>query len=181
MKKQFTVWFPLLISLAACPAAVAQEGTQSQNTAQPATASATSEQEKNVQAYIELLREDVRHEKAEIMGFVLRLNADQAANFWPIYSEYDTALAKLNCQRVANIEDYARNYDQLTDAKANELVQNAFNYRQQRSELLEKYYARVKASLGSIEAARFVQIESQLLDIIDLQIASSFPIAPSGS
>ena len=28
MKKQFTVWFPLLISLAACPAAVAQEGTQ---------------------------------------------------------------------------------------------------------------------------------------------------------
>ena len=180
MKKRFTVWFPLLISLAACPAAVAQEGAQSQNATQ-AAASATSEQEKNVQAYIELLREDVRHEKAEIMGFVLRLNADQAANFWPIYSEYDTALAKLNDQRVANIEDYARNYDQLTDAKANELVQNAFNYRQQRSELLEKYYARVKASLGSIEAARFVQIESQLLDIIDLQIASSFPIAPSGS
>ena len=95
-----------------------------------------------------------------------------AANFWPIYSEYDTALAKLNDQRVANIEDYARNYDQLTDAKANELVQNAFNYRQQRSERVEKYYARVKASLGSIEAARFVQIESQLLDIIDLQIAT---------
>ena len=63
------------------------------------------------------------------MGFVMRLNADQAAKFWPIYSEYDTALAKLNDQRVANIEDYARNYDQLTDVKANELVQNAFNYR----------------------------------------------------
>ena len=34
MKKRFTVWFPLLISLAACPAAVAQEGAQSQNAAQ---------------------------------------------------------------------------------------------------------------------------------------------------
>ena len=102
-------------------------------------------------------------------------------NSGPSIASTTTALAKLNDQRVANIEDYARNYDQLTDAKANELVQNAFNYRQQRSELLEKYYARVKASLGSIEAARFVQIESQLLDIIDLQIASSLPIAPSGS
>jgi len=181
MKKRFTAWFPLLISLAACPAALAQGGAQSQNAAQPATASATSEQEKNVQAYIELLREDVRHQKAEIMGVVMRLNADQAAKFWPIYSEYDAELAKLNDQRVANIEDYAQSYGQMTDAKADELVQNAFNYRKQRSELLEKYHGRMKASVGSIEAARFVQVESQLLDIIDLQIASNLPIAPSGS
>ena len=166
--------------LAVCPA-VAQGGVQSQDAAQPVAASATSEQEKNVQAYIELLREDVRHQKAEIMGVVMRLNADQAAKFWPIYSEYDAELAKLNDQRVANIEDYARSYGQMTDAKADELVQNAFNYRKQRSELLEKYYGRMKASVGSIEAARFVQVESQLLDIIDLQIASNLPIAPSGS
>lgn len=171
---------PLLMLLAVCPA-VAQGGVQSQDAAQPVAASATSEQEKNVQAYIELLREDVRHQKAEIMGVVMRLNADQAAKFWPIYSEYDAELAKLNDQRVANIEDYARSYGQMTDAKADELVQNAFNYRKQRSELLEKYYGRMKASVGSIEAARFVQVESQLLDIIDLQIASNLPIAPSGS
>jgi hypothetical protein len=181
MKKRFTVWFPLLVSLAACPAALAQGGSQSQNAPQPAAPSATSEQETNVQAYIELLREDVRHQNAEIMGVVMRLNADQAAKFWPIYSEYDAELAKLDDQRVANIEDYARSYGQMTDAKADELVQNAFSYRKQRSELLEKYYSRMKASVGSIEAARFVQVESQLLDIIDLQIASNLPIAPSGS
>ncbi len=181
MKKRFAVWFPLLMLLAACPAAVAQAGAQSQDAAQPVAASATSEQEKNVQAYIELLREDVRHQKDEIMGVVMRLNADQAAKFWPIYSEYDAELAKLNDQRVANIEDYARSYGQMTDAKADELVQNAFNYRKQRSELLEKYYGRMKAAVGSIEAARFVQVESQLLDIIDLQITSNLPIAPSGS
>ena len=181
MMKRITVWFPILAALAFCPAAVAQRAAQSESTAQSAAPSATETQQKNIQEYIELLREDVRHQKAEIMGAMMQLDVDQSAKFWPIYSEYDTALAKLNDQRVANIEEYARNYHQLTDAKANELVQNAFNYRQQRSELLEKYYARVKASLGSIEAARFVQIESQLLDIIDLQIASSFPIAPSGS
>ena len=160
---------------------MAQGGAQSQNAAQPAAASATSEQEKNVQSYIELLREDVRHQKDEAMGFVMQLDPEQAAKFWPIYSEYDAELAKLNDQRVANIEDYARSYGQMTDAKADELVQNAFNYRKQRSELLEKYYGRMKASVGSIEAARFVQVESQLLDIIDLQIASNLPIAPSGS
>jgi hypothetical protein len=109
------------------------------------------------------------------------LDADQAAKFWPIYTQYDAELTKLNNQRVANIQEYARSYGQITNDKADELIQNAFNYRKQRSDLLEHCYGQVKASLGSIEAARFVQIESQLLEIIDLQIASSLPISPQGS
>jgi hypothetical protein len=64
-----------------------------------------------------------------------------------------------------------------TDAKADDLVQNAFNYRSQRSELVAKCYGRVKDSLGAIEGARFIQIENQLLAIIDLQIASALPQA----
>jgi flagellar biosynthesis chaperone FliJ len=181
MTKRVIVWFPLLITLALCPAAVAQGSAQSKSSAQPAAPSATDTQEKNVQEYIELLRSDVRHQKAEIMGAVMQLDVNQAAKFWPIYSEYNAQLTTLNDQRVANIEDYARNYDQMTDVKADELVQNAFNYRKLRSELLAKYYGLVKQSLGSIEAARFVQIEGQLLEIIDLQIASSLPIVGQGS
>jgi len=140
----------------------------------------TDTQQKNLQEYIELLRSNVRQQKDEIMGAVMVLNVDQAAKFWPIYEEYDAELTKLNNLRVANIQDYARNYDQMSDAKADESVQNAFNYRKQRSELLEKYYGRVKASLGSIEAARFLQIEDQLLAIIDLQITSNLPIVGQG-
>jgi hypothetical protein len=64
----------------------------------------------------------------------------------------------------------------MTDAKADELIQNAMNFRKQRSELLAKYYGRVKDALGAVTAARFAQIEDQLLLIIDLQIASSLPI-----
>ena len=181
MKSGIKMFFPVLMLMVLCTSAIAQAGGESQPTARPGDPSATDTQQKNIQEYIELLRTDVRHQKDEVMGFVMQLDAEQAAKFWPVYSEYDAELAKLNDQRVANIEDYARSYGQMTDAKADELVQNAFNYRKQRSELLEKYYGRMKAALGSIEAARFVQIESQLLDIIDLQIASILPIAPQGS
>jgi len=44
---------------------------------------------------------------------------------------------------------------------------------------LAKYYDRVKQEMGAMTAARFVQVENQLLFIIDLQIASSLPIAGS--
>ena len=50
-----------------------------------------------------------------------------------------------------------------------------------RSELLAKYYDRVKQSLGAFTAARFVQVEDQLLLIIDLQIDSSLPLVGGGS
>src|SRR5215469_9422855 len=133
-------------------------------------------QKKNLQAYIDLLREDVRQQKAEIMGSVMVLSAEDAAKFWPIYSDYDAELTKLNNQRVANIKEYARTYTQLTDEKADELIHNALAYRKQRSELLAKTYDRVKRALGAITAARFVQVEDQLLSIIDLQIAAELPL-----
>jgi len=48
------------------------------------------------------LRSNVRQQKDEIMGAVMALNVDQAANFWPIYEEYDAELTELDNRRVAN-------------------------------------------------------------------------------
>jgi hypothetical protein len=181
MKKQTAVLRALGMFLAYCSVTFAQQAAQSQNTQPQTVPSVTDTQQKNVQEYIELLRTDVRHQKAEIMGALMGLDVDQSAKFWPIYSEYDAELTKLNTLRVANIQNYARDYGQMTDAKADKLVQSAFNYRKQRSELLAKYYGRVKSSLGAVEAARFLQVEDQLLAIIDLQIASDLPIVGQAS
>jgi hypothetical protein len=171
----------LILFLAFCPGMVAQQTAQSQPAQKQSTASATTDQQKNVQEYIELLRSNVRQQKAEIMGSVMALGIADSAKFWPIYNEYDAELTKLNNQRLANIQDYAANYDNMTDAKADELVQNAMQYRKQRAELLAKYYGQVKDALGSVQAARFLQVEEQLLEIIDLQIASQLPVVGQGS
>jgi hypothetical protein len=175
----------LLVTLFVLPMLVASRVWAQTNTpktenkaAAPASANA---QEKNIQEYIDLLRADVRQQKAEMMGAVMLLSAADAAKFWPIYNEYDAALAKLNDQRVANIQDYARSYNQMTDQKADELIRNALAYQKQRSELLANTYERVKQALGAITAARFVQVEDQLLSIIDLQIASQLPVVGQGS
>ena len=179
MQKQIAAWLALFVVLAFGSSVFAQDTTQpSGKKEQPGSNETKEAQEKNISKYIELLRSDVRQDKAEIMGALMQLSADEAAKFWPVYNEYDAALRKLNDLRVANIQDYARNYDKLSDDKADELIQNALHYQQQRSELLAKYYGRVKESIGAIDAARFVQIENQLLLIIDLRIASSLPVAP---
>ena len=182
MKKRIAVWLPFLMLLATSPAALAQVTPKAPATkSQPAQSSATTTQKKNMQEYIELMRTNVRDQKAEIMGSVMELNAADSAKFWPIYSEYDAELTKLNNLRVANIQEYAHSYTQLTEEKADELIQKALSYEKQRSELLAKYYDRVKQQLGAIAAARFIQVEQQLLLIIDLRIASELPIVGQGS
>lgn len=182
MKKCMAPWLLLFGCLALCPLVLGQQKAESKNAAkqQAASPEATTEQ-KNVKEYIELLRSNVRQQKAQIMGAVMQLDVDQSAKFWPIYSEYDAELTQLNNFRVSNIQEYARSYDQMTDAKADELIQNAFKYRKERSELLTKYYRRVKDALGGVQAARFLQVEDQLLLIIDLQIAASLPVVEQGS
>jgi hypothetical protein len=164
------------------PAASSQDKTQPKKTETQASASPNADdQNKNIQEYVELLRSDVRQQKDEMMGAVMQLSASDAAKFWPIYSEYDAELAKVNDLSVANIQEYSRTYSEMTDEKADELIQNAWAYEKQRSELLAKYYDRVKRALGATTAARFVQVERQLLLIIDLQVTSSLPIVGQGS
>ena len=179
-------WLAALFVLSIHTASPGQAQTKTQAQTQTtqektASSSATSVEDKNVQAYINLLRQNVRQQKAEIMGSLMLLSASDATKFWPIYEQYESELKKLNDGRVENIKEYARNYDQMTDQKADELVQKALTYQKQRAELLARTYDRVKQELGAVTAARFAQIESQLLLLIDLQIHSSLPIVGQSS
>ena len=142
--------------------------------AQSAEGSGASKQ--NLADEIKMLRKDVRAEKSKIMGAALGLDADQAKKFWPIYKDYDKQLTKLNDVRLGNITAYAQNYNNMTDNKADELVNGAISYHKKRIDLLAGTYDKVRAALGAPLAARFVQVESQLLNLIDLQISSNLPL-----
>ena len=182
MKKQTAAWILVLTLLVFVRAVSSEDETRSTKTEPQASASPSADaRELNIQEYIELLRSEVRQQKDEMMGAVMQLSAADAAKFWPIYSEYEAELTKVNNLRIANIQEYARTYSEMTDEKADELIQNEFAFEKQRTELLAKYYDRVKQALGAVTAARFVQVEHQLLSVIDLQVDSSLPIVGQGS
>src|SRR5215469_5112428 len=167
------------ICFVAGQAVVAQNKTSTEQQSANTATAAQSPQELNIEEYIKLLREDVSSEKAKLLGQVMQFDAEDAAKFWPIYRDYDAELRKVNDLRVANILEYSRSYTNMTDAKADELIKNAMTFQKQRDELLGKYYERVKQELGAVTAARFVQVEHQLLTIIDLKIVSSLPVVGS--
>jgi hypothetical protein len=137
---------------------------------------ASDSQETNIRAYVELLRSDVKSEKTTILTETMQLSDEQATKFWPIYRAYDLELQNLNDQKLAGIQEYAKNYGDLTDEKADELAKLALALENKRNDLKKKYYEKVREQLGGVVAARFLQVENQMLMIVDLQIASLLPI-----
>jgi hypothetical protein len=146
---------------------------------QPAPAPAQQNQQTktlNLTAYAELLRSDVRTQKVAIITTVMGFTEAEDAAFWPIYRAYDTEMTKLGDERVALIQDYANNYGKMTNEAADKLALKAIELEQRRGVALAKCYDDVKKATSAYTALRFLQVEAQLQQLIDLQIAASLPL-----
>ena len=131
----------------------------------------------DVDSYIELLKSDVKENKKVVITQVMAFTEAQSEVFWPIYRDYEFELDKLSDKRINNIKDFAANYDSLTDEKANQLIENAFDFHEARNDLNKKYYEKFAEALTPIVAAKYMQLEYLIQTLIDLQINSNLPFA----
>ena len=130
----------------------------------------------DVNSYIELLRSDVNSEKKAVITEVMQFSEDDASLFWPIYKEYEFKLDKIGDKRVAFIKDYAENYMNMTDEKADEIMKQAFGYQEERLNLKKDMYNELKKNLSPSQAAKFIQLDHQIQLLIDLQINAELPL-----
>jgi hypothetical protein len=166
LSRRSTVWaLAGLVAISVGPSLQAQQ-----------KASESDTQEQNIDTYVNLLREDVEKQKVAITSQLMQLSPEQAATFWPIYNEYAKELSGLGDLRLRAIKEYAANYSSLSDEKATELVKMRFEYEEKLLALKKKYFEQLSKALTLKLAARFFQIENQLLDVIDLQVASNLPV-----
>ena len=130
----------------------------------------------NIQAYIDLLRQDLKKGKVAVLTEMMALTPEEASKFWPIYNEYDKELSKLGDERLALIKDYADNYGSMSDQKVVDIGRKSLDLESRRTALKKRYFDRMSQTVSPKTAGRFLQIENQLLMIVDLQVASSLPI-----
>jgi hypothetical protein len=119
-------------------------------------------EEQDIDQLIELMRKDVRAEKADIVAKTMELDADQAAAFWPVYKKYEVEAKTLGDERLKIITDYAEDFETLTDAKAEDLITRAIAF---------------LAVLPAKVVARFFQVDNRINNLIDLELSSQIPLA----
>ena len=177
--RHLAIGFALMLSIVASAQTAAAQAAKppAKPAVKPAAVPAAPDaREVNLRAYVELLRADVRGQKVAILTEMMDFTEQEDAKFWPIYREYDVELSKINDDRVTLIQEYARNYEKMTDAVADRIASGALGLEGRRHALKLKYYERLKSALSPKLAARFLQVENQLLMIIDLQISAALPV-----
>ena len=113
-------------------------------------------------------------EKKIVVANFLELEETNA--FWAIYDEYEIARKELGQKRLNLIVKYAENYDNLTDEKADAVIKSSISLRKSTTDLINKYYKKVKKVSGSKTAAQFYQIENYFITAIQAELYTDVPL-----
>ncbi len=138
-------------------------------------AQAKNTSDTSVENQIELLRTDVRSQRQQIVSKHMALSDSQAAVFWPLYRQYETEKGKLMDQRIALIRDYAKVYDSMTDDRARQLANRAFDLEAQQVTLARTWYGNFLKKMPAKTATKFFQLDRFLDHVIDVKIGGSLP------
>ena len=86
---------------------VASIPLSAQQSAPPPGASMTEEQVND--SNIQLMRQDIRSQRKQVVAANMPLTESEAVKFWPVYDRYIAETIKVNDVRVALLKEYAKN------------------------------------------------------------------------
>jgi Spy/CpxP family protein refolding chaperone len=164
LKKSFAAVLILAGAFVVQGAAFAQQ-------AQPADSTPTASDQD-----IQMLRQDIRSQRKQIIAANLQLTDAEATKFWPVYDAYMQDVIKNSDMRFALIKEYAANYDNMTDAEAKSLVKRWGGVDQAFANTRVQWMPKFEAVLPGKKAALFYQLDRRVAALIDLQLASMIPM-----
>lgn len=134
------------------------------------------DQNMDVKTYVELMRTDLRAQKKQILSQSMGLDDAQAKAFWPIYNDYEHDLSKLNDKGIEIIKDYAKNYENMQEKTAKDIMNRSLDLQAEKLKLRKVYAKKMEKALSAKVAARFLQIDNVVNKMIELQIDSKLPL-----
>lgn len=114
-------------------------------------------------------------EKTDLVDLVMGLSDTEKRAFQPVYDAYEAERKELGREKIRIINDYAANYENLTEEKADELTKANLKNNLGFEKLYSKTYGKVKKILGAKKAAKFIQLETYLQTTIRFEIQDSIP------
>lgn len=126
--------------------------------------------------WIDLLKSNVQKESKNLIKQNLELTKEQANVFWPIYDEYDSALAEITNERLKNISEYMINYRTLDSTKAENLLRKALELDQNKLDVQIKYYEKLISVLPPTVVGKFFQLDQYIELLIQLQRSDNIPL-----
>ena len=127
---------------------------------------------------MEILMEKVKADKKLLVSSNMSLTDAEAKAFWPLYDEYQKELGKLNQTLGNTIKEYADAFNKgpVENDTAKKLLNEALTVQESEVKLRRTYADKVSKALSWSKTARYIQIETKVRSIVNVELARAIPL-----
>ena len=125
---------------------------------------------------MDLVKEKIRTDKKLFIATNMQLTESEANAFWPVYEAYQAELGKLREREIKLIENFAKNYETMSDDVAKNLLDDALSIDSGHQKLIQSYLSKFRGVLPDKKVARYYQLESKIDAVLEYEMAKRIPL-----
>lgn len=129
-----------------------------------------------VTAALEIARSVLDAERQVVVAESLPLTREEGEQFWPMYREYHTEADKIMGRRLELIRGFAENYDNVTDAMAEDLIKGVLKNDEAETRLKQKYLGRFQKVLPPDKLLLYYQLENKIDTHVRARLVEQIPL-----
>ena len=114
-------------------------------------------------------------EKKQLVAERMKISTADSDKFWMLYDEYELFRSEISDRRADNIEQYVKNYSNITNTKADEILKNTFEINDELAKLWQKTYTKMSKDLSSVKAGQFIYLEMYFEALGREKLAEAIP------
>lgn len=125
---------------------------------------------------MEIVKEKILADRKFFVASNMGLTEAEGEAFWPVYEAYVQDLQKLGAKGAYIVDDFARNYQDMTDAKAKDLLDEFMAYEAELLALRQDYLPKFRQTIPEKMVTRYYQIENKIRAIVTYELAGRIPL-----
>jgi hypothetical protein len=123
-----------------------------------------------------IVKEKISTDKKLFIATNMQLTESEAKSFWPVYEAYQAELGKLREREGKLIEEFATNFESMSDDVAKKLLDDSLSIDSDHEKLRQSYLSKIRGVLSDKKVARYYQLESKIDAVIEYELAKRIPL-----
>jgi polyhydroxyalkanoate synthesis regulator phasin len=124
----------------------------------------------------QLVMEKIKADRKLFVAENMQLTEAEAKAFWPVYDSYQKEMSSLNDRAGKLIDDYAKNYNSMTDETAKKLLDEMIVIENDRLKVRKDALPKFRKVLSDRKVARYYQLENKIYAVVNYQLARAIPL-----
>lgn len=126
--------------------------------------------------YLEVMRSALKTEKKAMIAEVMTFTQAESDLFWPLYNEFQEKLYTANTKYLKIVNEFAENFENMTDEKALDLMKRVTAYDTEVLKLKKTYNKKFSKILPPTKVLRYFQAENKIDLLVDFEMSTYIPL-----